>query len=109
MYERFGIILEPHGAVGWRVLDRFLNGRHDRLAVIYETADPGKFPDEVKAAIGITPRAPDRMVAQAHLEERIFTLGEAPHVKDDGTATLSDIQYQRATEIIREIFRAEQG
>ena len=49
------------------------------------------------------------MVTQARMEERIFTLADAPHVKDDGAATLSDAQYQRATEIIREIFRAEQG
>jgi len=106
VYERFGIILEPHGAVGWRALDTFLNGSHDRLAVIYETADPGKFPDEVKAAIGVTPKVPVRMVAQADMEERIFTVADGPHVKDDGTATLSDRQYQTATEIIKDIFRA---
>ena len=46
VYERFGIIIEPHGAVGWRALDTFLGGKHERLAVIYETADPGKFPDD---------------------------------------------------------------
>lgn len=106
VYERFGIILEPHGAVGWRALDTFLNGSHDRLAVIYETADPGKFPDEVKTAIGVTPKVPVRMAAQADMEERIFTVADGPHVKDDGTATLSDQQYQTATEIIKDIFRA---
>jgi threonine synthase len=109
VYERFGIIIEPHGAVGWRVLDHFLDGVHDRLAVIYETADPGKFPDDIKSAIGITPKVPKRMVTQANLEERIFTVSDAPHVKDDGTATLSDTQYETATEIIRDIFRGRPG
>jgi threonine synthase len=105
VYEQFGIIIEPHGAVGWRVLDHFLKGNHNRLAVIYETADPGKFPDEIQTAIGVTPKVPERMVTQANLEERIFTVGAPPHVKDDGTVTLSDTQYQKATEIIRDIFR----
>jgi threonine synthase len=109
VYDRFGIVIEPHGAVGWRVLDHFLDGIHDRLSVIYETADPGKFPDEIRAAIGITPKVPDRMIAQANLEERIFTVEEAPHVKDDGTASLSDTQYRAATEIIKDIFQAGPG
>jgi threonine synthase len=109
VYNQFGIIIEPHGAVGWRALDYFLNGSHDRLSVIYETADPGKFPDDIKAAIGIAPKVPERMVTQANLEERIFTVADPPHVKDDGTATLSDTQYQTVTEIIRDIFRAGSG
>jgi threonine synthase len=104
VYERFGVMIEPHGAVGWRVLDHFLNGSHDRLAVIYETADPGKFPDEIETAIGITPRVPERMAKQANLEERIFTVSAPAHVIEDGTATVSDTQYEEATEIIRDIF-----
>jgi threonine synthase len=109
VYERFGIIIEPHGAVGWHALDQFLNGRHDRLAVIYETADPGKFPDEIEAAIGITPKVPERMVTQANLEERTFTISHAPQVKEDGTPTLSDTQYEAATGLIRDIFRGGEG
>jgi len=44
VYERSGIVIEPHGAVGWRTLDTYLQGKHDKLAAIYETAEPGKFP-----------------------------------------------------------------
>ena len=65
--------------------------------------------DDVKAAIGITPRVPVRMIAQADMEERILTVADGPHVKDDGTVTLSDKQYQTATEIIKDIFRTRPG
>jgi threonine synthase len=30
VYERYGIILDPHGAVGWAVLEEFVGARHDR-------------------------------------------------------------------------------
>ena len=106
VYERFGIILEPHGAVGWRVLDTWLKGRHDRLAVIYETADPGKFPDDVKTAIGIAPGVPKRIAEQAELEERIYSIDTPPAIKEDGSMALSDDQYGEAKNIIRDIFVA---
>ena len=106
VYERFGIILEPHGAVGWRVLDTWLKGRHDRLAVIYETADPGKFPDDVKTAIGIAPGVPEKIAEQAELEERIHSIDTPPAIKEDGSMALSDDQYGEAKNIIRDIFVA---
>lgn len=58
VYERFGMVMEPHGAVGWRVFDTYLKGDHNRLAVIYETADPEKFPEEVEKAMGKTTPVP---------------------------------------------------
>jgi threonine synthase len=104
VYERFGIIIEPHGAVGWRVLDTFLGGKHERLAVIYETADPGKFPDDIREAIGKVPDVPANIARQAQEEERIYSIDEPSDTGKDGSMTLSDAQYRKAQEIIREIF-----
>ena len=104
VYERFNIIIEPHGAVGWRVLDTFLSGNHDRLAVIYETADPGKFPDDIRDAIGVVPDVPEGIAQQSGKQERIYSIDEPSEVSKDGSLTLSDAQYERAQEIIREIF-----
>jgi len=77
VYENEKIILDPHGAVGWKTLDSFLNGKHDKLAVIYETADPGKFPEDIQKAIGITPQIPIGMEKQSKLEERIYSINSA--------------------------------
>ncbi len=41
-----GIILEPHGAVGWMALKRY-DGEYDK-SVLLETAHPSKFPEELK-------------------------------------------------------------
>lgn len=104
VYEQFSIIIEPHGAVGWRVLDTFLSGKHDRRAVIYETADPGKFPDDIREAIGITPDVPEGIAKQAQKQERIYSIDEPPELGKDGSMTLSDAQYEKAQNIIRDIF-----
>jgi threonine synthase len=95
-------MMEPHGAVGWRALDTFLEGVHDRLSVIYETADPGKFPDEVKKAIGVVPDVPKRIAKQAKLPERIYTIDDPPFIREDGSLTMSESQYDTAKKIIRE-------
>jgi threonine synthase len=60
-YDRYKVIMEPHGAVAWAGLERFL-GEHpdlaDRLAVSIETAHPAKFPEEIGATIGVDPPSP---------------------------------------------------
>ncbi|MEA1971622.1 MAG: threonine synthase [Thermodesulfobacteriota bacterium] len=61
-YERYGIILEPHGAVGWRGLEIYLEQYGDfPLCVSLETAHPAKFPDEIVELLGITPGVPDSL------------------------------------------------
>ncbi len=105
VYQRYGIIIEPHGAVGWRTLDTYLKGKHDRLAVIYETAEPGKFPDDVKKATGIIPDFPEGIKTQVKLEERLFSVSESPDISQDGSLRLSDKQYGQVKHIISNIFK----
>ncbi len=64
-YQRYGVVLEPHGAVGWAGLERFVQHHPesaDTLAVSLETAHPAKFPEEVRAAIGVNPAPPPSLV-----------------------------------------------
>jgi len=61
-YDRYGILLEPHGAAGWRGLEVFLERCGDfSLCVSIETAHPAKFPDEIKDLLGISPELPESM------------------------------------------------
>lgn len=104
VYERFRIVLDPHGAVGWRTLEIFLSSLHDRLAVVYETADPGKFPEDVQKAIGFVPELPPGMKRQADLPERIYSIVEKPETTARGLQ-LSPRQIDEAKEKIRRIFQ----
>ncbi len=77
-YQRYGVILEPHGAVGWAGLEHFLNDRPesaDHLAVCVETAHPAKFPEEIQATIGVSPEVPPSL---AGLEQRRETYERMP-------------------------------
>lgn len=104
VYERYNIILDPHGAVGWRALEVFLNNREDVLSVVYETADPGKFPEDINMAIGIRPEPPPGMKRQALLKERVFTIDSEPLHTKEGTS-LSNAQIAEAKEKIIEILK----
>jgi threonine synthase len=104
VYGRYGVILDPHGAVGWKSLEVFLGGVYDRCAVIYETADPGKFPLDVEKAIGVVPELPPGMKRQAGLSERIYTIRSEPTQTAEGLK-LTATQVREAKEKIGLIFR----
>ena len=77
-HERFGIILEPHGAVGWAGLEHFLRDfpeHEDHLAVSIETAHPAKFPEEIRAAIGLDPEIPPSLIGLEKRPESYENLG----------------------------------
>ncbi|MBW2278236.1 MAG: threonine synthase [Deltaproteobacteria bacterium] len=73
VYEQHGAMLEPHGAVGWAGLLRYIE-RHpaerDQTAVCLETAHPAKFPDEIKAITGRDPELPPSLAGLDQLRER---------------------------------------
>ena len=65
------MLLEPHGAVGWRGLQDYneAEGLGDAPAVVLETAHPAKFPDEIERLIGITPEVPENLARLEGLTE----------------------------------------
>ncbi len=105
VHERFNIMIEPHGSVGWRTLDTYLEGNHSQLSVIYETADPGKFPDDVERSIGLTPDVPERISEQTDMKERIYRIDIPSDRRADGALALSDAQYERAKQLLVQIFQ----
>ena len=71
-YEQHGVVLEPHGAVGWAGLSRFLRDlgpAKEPLCVAVETAHPAKFPEEIQALIGLDPPVPPSMAGLDKKEE----------------------------------------
>lgn len=75
-YHDYGVILEPHGAVGWAGLIRYLKEVEDWSPCFsLETADPAKFPDEITNLIGINPKVPEVMSKLDRLEEHYDSLG----------------------------------
>jgi len=62
VYDRYNVVLEQHGAVGWAGLEAYLNKTPDKkLAICLETAHPAKFPEEIQKLLGLTLPLPDSM------------------------------------------------
>jgi len=76
-YKNHKVVLEPHGAVGWKGLTDYLkfeNLTGDQLTVTLETAHPAKFPEEIREIIGIDPDLPDSLKGLENREEYIDRL-----------------------------------
>ena len=103
VYEKYGVILDPHGAVGWKALELFNGGLHSKPAVVYETADPGKFPRDIQMAIGKKPEIPEGIKNQQNLPERVIQIESPPQVDEAGKKRMSANQYAEAKEKIRDL------
>ncbi len=71
VWNSYELLLEAHGAVAWAGFEDWqksepLNGLP---AVILETANPAKFPEEIEQTIGFAPDVPDAMIATNKLPE----------------------------------------
>jgi threonine synthase len=78
-YERYRVILEPHGAVGWAGLHEYFkavpaDSVASQLTVCLETAHPAKFPDEIRDLLGMDPQLPPSMQGLDHRVESWDTL-----------------------------------
>ena len=74
-YSQYKVLLEPHGAVGWAGLVRYLDEFGDwSPAVSLETADPAKFPDEIVRLTGVNPSLPPAMASLDEKEEHYLEM-----------------------------------
>jgi threonine synthase len=70
-WVKHGLLLEPHGAVGWRGFQDYLavEPLNGRPAVVLETAHPAKFPEEIERVLGFSPEVPPSLAALDELTE----------------------------------------
>ncbi|MDD1761394.1 MAG: threonine synthase [Methanothrix sp.] len=83
-YSQYKVLLEPHGAVAWAGLLRYLKECGDYSPCIsLETADPAKFPEEIVRATGIIPPLPPAMARLDELAELYDSIdGQYASLKD---------------------------
>ena len=77
VYRQYGIVIEPHGAVGWAGLKACLEDHpesEDQLCISLETAHPAKFPEEIRNLLCIDPPMPDSLKGLEGKEEFVTRL-----------------------------------
>ncbi|MBS4012927.1 MAG: threonine synthase [Bacteroidetes bacterium] len=77
VYEAYNVILEPHGAVGWAGLTKFLHNHPQApnlLCVSLETAHPAKFPEHINEILSLDPELPPSLRGIEDKKEFITSL-----------------------------------
>ncbi len=78
-YDRSGVILEPHGAVAWKGLEKFIGSEpgfrvDERLCCVLETAHPAKFMEEILKVRGAGIMLPESLAAVESAAEEYISL-----------------------------------
>lgn len=74
VYKDYGTILDPHGAVAWAGLTRYLETEAWWPCVSFETASPGKFSEQITKTLGISPKLPDALKMLQGRKESYITI-----------------------------------
>jgi threonine synthase len=83
VYRDHQYLLDPHGAVGYTSLEKFLDTHKGRKGILLETAHPVKFPESVEKAILTTIKYPLQVEKIMGLEKRSTVVpAEYQSVKD---------------------------
>ncbi|KFE99493.1 threonine synthase [Chryseobacterium formosense] len=61
VYEKYGYVLEPHSAVAYFALEKYLKDNPEKKGFILSTAHPVKFPDAVEKAINLKIKLPETL------------------------------------------------
>jgi len=75
VYQKYQYLLDPHGAVGFLALERYLKEHPGQKGIFLETAHPVKFPESVEKIIGGSIPVPDH-VKPLLTREKVSTLIE---------------------------------
>ncbi len=74
VFKENNYLLDPHGAVAYNALQKYLAKNPTEKGVILETAHPVKFYDVIEPIIGETVPIPTSIVAQLKLEKKSFKM-----------------------------------
>jgi threonine synthase len=79
-YRSHGLLLEPHGSVGWAGLMEYLksNPGEDspgQLCISLETAHPAKFPEEIQKILSVDPPLPPSLEGIDKKKEYVSEIG----------------------------------
>lgn len=79
-----GIILEPHGAVAWKAIEKYFESARgssdkDTLTVSLETAHPAKFGKEILEVTGHEPELPPSLIKVKDSKEEYLSLENDYH------------------------------
>ena len=74
IFKEFGYLADPHGAVGWLALRRWLDKNPGLRGIFLETAHPVKFPETVETFTGKPVAIPDEVRNLFHKQKQALKM-----------------------------------
>ena len=74
VYTQHNYLLDPHGAVGYKALEMYLEQFPERKGIVLETAHPVKFPDSIEEITGKPVEIPASVAGIMKLEKKSIEL-----------------------------------
>ncbi|MCB0568657.1 MAG: threonine synthase [Phaeodactylibacter sp.] len=82
VYDKYGYVIDPHGAVGYLALKTYQQSNSNTRGVILETAHPSKFLDDMEDILGCAIEIPQRLAVLAEREkEAVLMPNDYPALK----------------------------
>ncbi|MFC2101240.1 threonine synthase, partial [Bacteroidota bacterium] len=80
-FNEYKLLLEPHGAVGWAGLKKYLqdhkeDNNPDQLCISLETAHPAKFPEQIRELLAFDPDLPPSLEGIEQKEESYVSVNK---------------------------------
>ncbi len=78
MHDKFGYIIDPHGAVGYLALQSYVGKKNitDYNGIVLETAHPGKFKDVIEEELKINVEIPHRLAVCLTKQKKSISLSK---------------------------------
>lgn len=81
IYDSFGYVAEPHGAVGYLGLKKEMKNKPESIGFLLETAHPIKFLDEVEPLLGMKITIPNQIESIMNKEKVSIKISSYEHFK----------------------------
>ncbi len=82
IYKNSNFIADPHGAVGYLGLKKYLKNHNNKIGVFMETAHPIKFIDVVENTLNINLKLPEKIKKILKKEKRSVKINNYKELKD---------------------------
>lgn len=74
VHDKYGYVIDPHGAVGYLALKEYQQDNPDTVGIILETAHPSKFIDDVELILDKKVEIPERLAKLAKAEKNAILM-----------------------------------
>ena len=83
LYQSYRYVADPHGAIGYLGLERYLESAPESPGIFMETAHPIKFREAVEECLGISLEVPDQIQDLLHRQKKFTSIRNYEELREN--------------------------